>query len=52
MVGINRMMRLLKQVVNGAAGEKTPEAQRFSPPNPELSEQLFSQVGYAEDFSS
>jgi hypothetical protein len=25
-VGINRMVRLLEQVVNEAAGEKTPEA--------------------------
>jgi hypothetical protein len=25
-VGINRIVRLLKQVVNEAAGEKTPEA--------------------------
>ena len=43
-------MRLLKQVVNEAAVEKTPEAQRSHPPNPELSEQLFSRVGYVEDF--
>jgi hypothetical protein len=50
-VGINRMVRLLKQVVNEAAGEKTPEARRFSPTHPELSEQLFPQVGCVEDFS-
>jgi hypothetical protein len=25
-VGINRMLRMLKQVVNEAAGKKTPEA--------------------------
>jgi len=44
-------LRLLKQVVNEAAGEKTPEAHRFSPTHPELSEHLFSRVGYVEDFS-
>jgi len=36
MVGINRMVRLLKQVVSEAAGEKTPEAYP---------------LGYVEDFS-
>ena len=45
------MVRLLKQVVNQAAGEKTSEALNSHPPNPELSEQLFSRVGYVEDFS-
>jgi hypothetical protein len=34
---------------NKAAGEKKPEAYHSHPPNPELSEQLFSQVGYVED---
>jgi hypothetical protein len=43
-------LRLLKQVVNEAAGEKTPEAWRFSLTHPELSEQLFFRVGYVEDF--
>ena len=42
--------RLLKQVVNEAADEKIPEAWLFSPTHPELSEQLFSRVGYVEAF--
>ena len=28
---------------------KAPEAEHSHPPNPELSEQLFSRVGYVED---
>jgi hypothetical protein len=32
-----------------AAGEKKPEAYHSHPPNPELPEQLFSQLGYVED---
>ena len=49
-VGINRLARLLKQVVNEAAGEKnTGGVAVFTRPTPELSEQLFSQVGYVED---
>ena len=44
-------LRLLKQVVSEAAGEKKPEALHSHPPNPELSEQLFSRVWYVEDFS-
>jgi hypothetical protein len=39
------MVRLLKQVVNEAAGEKTPAALQFSPTHPGLSEQLFSRGG-------
>ncbi|MEO5865346.1 MAG: hypothetical protein ABIQ79_09965 [Nitrospiraceae bacterium] len=46
-----RMVRLLKQVVDEAAGEKTQEHDGSRPPNPELSEQLFPRVGYVEDFS-
>ena len=45
------MVRLLKQVVNEAEGEKNRRHNGFHPPNPELSEQLFSRVGYVEDFS-
>ena len=44
--GYHCKVRLLKQVVNEAAGVA------FSPAQPELSEQLFSRVGYVEDFSS
>ena len=51
-VGINRMARLLKQVVNEAAGEKTPEAWRFSPAQPRAVGTALSRVGYVEDFSS
>ena len=51
-VGINCMVRLLKRVVNKAQGRKHRRRSGFHPPNPELSEQLFSHVGYVEDFSS
>jgi hypothetical protein len=34
-----------------ATGESKTEAWRFSPTHPELSEQLFSRVGYVEDLS-
>lgn len=44
------MLRLFKQVVSDAAGEKTSEAYHSHPPNPKLSEQLIPQVGYDEDF--
>jgi hypothetical protein len=37
-------------MVSKAAGESKPEAYLSHPPNPELSEQLFSRVGYVEDF--
>ena len=37
-----------KWTPNKAAGEKKPEADHSHPPNPELSEQLFSQVSYGE----
>ena len=36
-------------MVSKAAGESKPEAYWSHPPNPELSEQLFSRMGYVED---
>ena len=41
---------MLKQFVSKATGESKPEAYHSHPPNPELSEQLLSRVGYVEDF--
>jgi hypothetical protein len=37
-----------KRPFSEAAGESKPEAYQSHPPNPELSEQLFSRVGYVE----
>jgi hypothetical protein len=44
------MVRLLKQVVNEAEGEKNTGGVAFSPAQPQAVETVFSRVGYVEDF--
>ena len=40
-----------KSLSSKAAASEDPEAQHSHPSNPELSEQLFSRVGYVEDLN-
>ena len=49
-VGLKRMVRLLKQVVNEAGGEKNTGGVTFSPAKPRAVGTALSRVGYVEDF--